>query len=219
MDKGITALALSVMILSSSAIVCAQEIDLSILLEHHQTPMFLQSSGQTYLLGVAGEQRDEKPPLSTGRIAGEFLAGEVGGFVGILPGLMLGSMVAGYAPGGDRDGSAARLVLGVATAGAVVALGSATGVYIVGNIGNETGSFLPTFYGAAAGLGVGFGGGLIIYAISDDNYTGMGFIGMAIGATIGFNLTRRYDSPLAGSKTAPSNVRDGLSVDLLRIGF
>jgi outer membrane lipoprotein SlyB len=112
---------------------------------------------------------------------------------------------------------------------AVTSVGSATGVYIVGTRGEQTGSFLATMGGAVAGAVVGMLGAIIIDAVSDgqnrdfmdrfDDALPIAFIVQAIGATIGFNLTRRYDPPLAGSKAAPSAIRDGLSVDLLRFGF
>ncbi len=68
-------------------------------------------------------------------------------------------------------------------------LGSATGVYLVGNIGDGTGSFLATLGGSILGV-LGYG------------------VGSPIGAAIGFNLTRRYKSPPA-SGNALINFRDG----------
>ena len=78
MGKCYTTVVLSVLVLIFPAVGYAQEIDLSTLLEHHQAPVFLQSPGQTYVLGIAGDQRDVKPPLSAIRIAGESLLGGAG---------------------------------------------------------------------------------------------------------------------------------------------
>ena len=229
MGKWYTAVVSSVLTLGFSVTGYAQEMDLSMILEHHQASVFLQSSGQTYLSGVAGEQRDGKPPPSARRIEREILFGIVGAMVGMVPGF---GMAYAFGVGEEEDLSAVRLVLGYTMATAAWSLCSAAGVYIVGTSGNETGSFLATMSGAAAGLGM---------ALVDAEIDLMGFnnalllfTAPTIGAIIGFNLTRRYDSPPAKSETAPMDARGGkmgfavrgaysrpdpLRVDLLRGRF
>ena len=86
-----------------------------------------------------------KPPLSVGRIVGEILAGGVGGVVVGFVGLVVGI---NYAFARDLPMGKCNPVVGYAIRIGSV-LGSTIGVYVVGNIGNETGSFLAT-------LGVAF---------------------------------------------------------------
>lgn len=76
-------------------------------------------------------------------------------------------------------------------------IGSAIGVYLVGNIGDETGSFGATLRGSI------IGGALGLLAF------GVGVLpGAPIGATIGFNSSRRYKTPRT-SETGLLNFRDG----------
>jgi len=131
--------------------------------------------------------RSKKPPLKTGKIAGEI-------FIGLL------GEVAFFALGaeiGDYDfingtGSAPPAFAGLA-------IGSAAGVYLIGCIGDQTGSPIYTLSGSILGMLVGF------------SAEGFRFWGMLIlppvGATIGFNKTRRYDTP--STKSALINFRDG----------
>ena len=85
--------------------------------------------------------------------------------------------------------------------------------------------------GAAVGLGMGLAEAEIDLGIDNDLFL---FTAPTIGAIIGFNLTRRYDSPPAKSETAPIDARGGkmgfavrgaysrpdpLRVDLLRGRF
>lgn len=110
---------------------------------------------------------------------------------------------------------------------AVFALGSSTGVYVVGIIGDETGSFLATLAGAAVGAVLPNGCCLGLYirgkSVEADEPAGaalgMGFaaslIFAPIAAMIGFNRTRRYESSSAlDSHAAPS-----IYFDLLKVRF
>ena len=197
----------------------AQEVDREILLSY-QAPMLLQSSDQTQLLGTTDvesrELRHRKPPPSVGRIAGEIAVGEVGGWVGIIPVFWVIQLF----DDPERDDVfkypylALPTILLTMVAGP--SLGSSCGVYLVGNIGNETGSFLRTL-GVSAGVAAI--GVLSIFGGAEPGFLLLA-LGPPIGATIGFNRTRRYDSPPAESETALINVRDGqMSFAIPRVYF
>ena len=208
MDKCFTAVVLSVLILNFSVTGYAQAVDREILLEHYQAPMFIQLSDQTYLLGEtdveSGVPQLEKPPLSNGRIAGEIVVGGMGGFAAVLA-----CWEVFEDPDRDDDfGGFVGLILGEV-------IGSTLSVYLVGNIGNETGSFLATLGGSVLGAGVGVATSLVI------GEPGALLLVWcpSIGATAVFNVTRRYDSP-AESETALINVRDSqMSLAVPRVYF
>ncbi|MBI1924985.1 hypothetical protein HYR99_12150 [Candidatus Poribacteria bacterium] len=156
-----------------------------------QAPLFSQLSDQIYLLKVTDAeilraQKDEKPPQNGVRIGGEILAGGAGGII-----LGCGGAFIGYGleilivcePVDDLGLCGLR---GFIIGGSIgYLLGSSIGVYVVGNSGNETGSFWATLAGSILGLPLA-----------------------PISATIGFNLTRRYKSPPA-SGTALINFSEG----------
>jgi len=134
-----------------------------------------------------------KPPLSVRRIVGEILAGGVGGVV-----VGVASFYATFAldlPGGKCNPAV------VYVAGIGLTLGSSIGVYVVGNIGNETGSFLATLGG---NILLFFGASIILTEYGSDlgdNYIVniailLCYIAVAppLFATIAFNLTRKYKS-------------------------
>ena len=133
-----------------------------------------------------------KPPTNFGKITVEIL----GGFgAGTLIGI--GGALIGYQDMDDHE------MLSVAPVGPILGfviaypIGATIGVYLVGNTGNETGSFVATLgggiLGGALGLFLGYGIGMIPCA--------------PIGATIGFNATRRYKN-LPPPETGFINYRD-----------
>jgi hypothetical protein len=161
------------------------------------------------MLDVAGEQKDGKPPLSSTRIITELFFGGVGGFAGLFLGMVIAHLVIAAVDavfGTDLEGeqTAVEGVLNIMLF-AVCGIVSAIGVYIVGNNGKETGSFLAT---AATGAGAWILG-FTVGAVSDIQWIGILFVIPAICPIIVFNLTRRYDPPPAESETAPINTRDG----------
>ncbi len=82
-------------------------------------------------------------------------------------------------------------------------IGSALGVYIVGNIGDETGSIGATFRGSILGMGLAWAAILL--------RTPLAYISVAappILACIGFNNTRRYKFS-SSSGRALLNFREG----------
>ena len=129
----------------------------------------------------------EKPPLSGARIASEILGSVGGEILGGIVGVYIGARIAGREGAGWVVGST---------------IGTATMVYLVGNIGNQTGSFWATLIGSILGVGV--------EVIASENIILlMASIAVPpIFTTIGFNLTRRYKSPPA-SETALINFSEG----------
>jgi hypothetical protein len=137
------------------------------------------------------------PPLNRNRIWGEILAGAGIGFIG-------GKAIENTGYGGNMAGI---VILGVG-----VPIGSAIGVTIVGSIGNEKGSFNRALAGSYLGI---FAGALTTAFMNrgeEPNYTLNQFIiytCSAIGATIGFNSTRRYKTPPAETETGILNFNEG----------
>lgn len=139
------------------------------------------------------KQVAQKPPLSVGRIAAQILAGTI---LCIVVFMLFG--MSGF-PGSAGDiGDLGVLLIFIIFFSPWYMIGSALGVYLVGNIGKQTGSFL-------AALGSGFLGGLVMFllfakelvSLTEEKIVTLGLM-LLIGpimATIGFNLTRRYKRP------------------------
>ena len=146
-----------------------------------------------------------KPPLSESRIVSEVIVGTLSGSAGLVAGAAIGGSMASC-------GRNSKMFCGMGEAIMVGAfglvLGSSAGVTIVGSAGNESGSWGSAFLGALAGAATG--GFLAIFAASDE--TGLLVLTpliTAAGATICFNLTRRYDTPAYGDDMAIIDVRGG----------
>ena len=83
-----------------------------------------------------------------------------------------------------------------------IALGSFLGVYLIGNIGNKTGSFLATFGGSVLPASGCFAYGYLRGSFRDASIVVVWvFVATAVFfpslcATIGFDLTRRYKNRL-----------------------
>jgi len=152
---------------------------------------------------------DEKPSVSLGRVMGEFLVGGVGGYAGLGMVSILWFLLSLVAS--RHLGEWAEIPLAVCQLVVVAvtySLGSAIGVYLVGNIGDRTASFVATWVGSFAGGIVGIG----IYvwdsmppsvvALYLSRYLSsrywpiviLSLLAAPTGAIIGFNLTRRYKS-------------------------
>jgi len=117
----------------------------------------------------------EKPPLSALRIGGEIATGSILGY-----------------------GSAHLLVrhsdsYGVAYLGAVGALtfGTALGVYIIGTLENQKGSYIATLFGSIAGLFIGTS--LSSRYSDSEAKIDIFFLVVPVLSTIAFNITRKYD--------------------------
>ena len=146
------------------------------------------------------KQSGEKPPLRSGRILGEILAGGALGFALGCGGAYLGYVIAG---GEDED---IEWAWGLIIGGSLGAsIGSALGVYIIGSMGNETGSIGATFLGSVLGVGLSW----VALLVGEESI--LTYISIAIspiGACVGFNMTRRYKS-YTSSGRALLNFREG----------
>ena len=147
-----------------------------------------------------GSQTDisSRPPLNAARILGELLLGEIGFIAGGLS--IMGPALA--ATGGKTPDGAESAPI-VLSAISLSALGCAAGVWLVGTAGEQSGSFRAALLGSAAGIA-----GIMIGALINENIgSRLGFL-PAIGGTIGFNLTRRYDVS-TGEGNSFQHVRTG----------
>ncbi len=173
--------------------------------------------------GIGGPRPVIRPPLNTGRIALESVAGFGGGIVTAIAGVFIGDMI------GPDDCYGAPLCI---SRGAMVGMmigypiGTAIGVYAVGNIGNQTGSFWTTLAGSASGF---FIGALVAGAVENE----IPFILTSVaGPVIAFNMSRKYkDRYNMGSNTVtyrhqrvwdhqtPLITDGGVGVNVLSIGF
>ena len=149
------------------------------------------------------KQRRQKPPRSMGRIAGQIVAGTATAAALAYASLFIvgyGGTIAGLGEG-CMDGFIV-LAMMVYFVPPAYLLGCAIGVYLVGRIGNQTGSLLATLGGVLLGLPVM----AILYFymhVAEDMMLGIEkiilwpliFTAPAIIATIAFNQTRRYKKP------------------------
>lgn len=154
--------------------------------------------------GVENERQNrQKPPRNLGRIACEILTGA--GTAIALAYLSLyvvgyGARISGLGEG-CMGGFAVLGIMGM-VAPPVYVLGCAIGVYFIGRIGNQTGSFPATLGGVFLGLPLM---ALLYFYIGAADYMmleiekvvlwPLTFLAPPITATLCFNLTRRYKGP------------------------
>jgi hypothetical protein len=142
-------------------------------------------------------QEEAKPPLSKGRIAGEFFAGAAGGTAAaVIPfclSLYLADKFFPREPGSGPAGAPGTLpeMFAFLCLPVGYAIGSATGVYLVGNRGNQTGSFKYPLIGTSL---VVIGGLTALLPMHGERFTPVLLVGAPAVATIIFNLTRKYKS-------------------------
>lgn len=142
-----------------------------------------------------------KPPLNAGRITGEILVGSAGGLLGGVFGFIIASPY--------ENMRFYSFMIGHS-------IGSATGVYTIGNLNNETGNFGASLIGSAVFEILAFLAYKPHLNTSDEwdfynNLPKITFLfGFAapVGATIGFNSTRRYKIP-SSNETGLINIEDG----------
>jgi hypothetical protein len=152
-----------------------------------------------FCVPFAIEGQEARPPLSGGRVAGEAFAGAYAGIGGFIIGRYIGERTSDVV-GVRREDTRRRV--GFATGVVIAGLATAGTVYAIGNIGDETGDFDATFLGA----GVGFAGAMVLARMTlgpaERPREGMSTAARwaaanviaflpSIGATIGFNSTRR----------------------------
>jgi len=149
------------------------------------------------------KQSHKKPPLSVVRIAGEILAGTLLGFVGLPVVYIINIMIFGKSDySGSVGGLHAFAFLGILVFlfPPLYVLGSAIGVSLVGERGNQTGSFLASL-----------GGGLLGLIVIPVQWP-LAFLTVPVMASLGFNLTRKYKVQKEQTNFATSVVRITLMV-------
>ena len=140
------------------------------------------------------KQSRQKPPLSVGRIVGEIFAGLALGIASLLL-IGIGSLL--IIP--NEALAFLFLILFFACCPLLYGIGCALGVYLIGSIGKQTGSFSVSLIG-------GFVVGFIVILPSLSLFSSrkitvdlipslLLFLLPPIAATICFNLTRRYKEP------------------------
>ena len=137
------------------------------------------------------KQKPRKPPLGPARIAGELLAGTLGGIIGVGPLIELARDK--YSEWGF--GYILMFLLTYPLGGLI----STVGVYLVGIIGNQIGSFWATLgctvLGASAAFIIAFAADIGHWAVGNGALFAILCAAPTLGAVVGFNLTRRYKSP------------------------
>ena len=146
------------------------------------------------------------PSPGNSRILLELLLGEVGFFAGVASTM---GLIALSGDGGALESGGSLSVW--LTAIALSSLGCATGVWIAGTAGDQTGSFPATLLGSAAGVLVG----AVLESALDSPL--LFVILPSIGGTIGFNLSRRFDVS-TGEGNAFQHVRTGTWSLSYRVG-
>jgi MFS family permease len=136
----------------------------------------------------------QKPPLNVTRIAVQFLAGTAAAF-GVF--LVMVRFVFPFL-GGDF----ATIIIIQILYYMAPPLCSAICSYLFGKIGNQRGSFAATFIGSLLGEVVGIFsfwmcGPWLARHLGDWSAYIQAPVLVSVGAVVGFNLTRRYKSPLA----------------------
>ena len=151
------------------------------------------------VLPAAAAAQQGDPPLEGVRIAGEVAGGMLATPVGFIAGGLLTRTIA-LRMGAGEDAASRAAYVGAWTA---AALSTAAAPTLIGRIGRPTGSYGSALVGAVAG-------GLASYGVvllnrrpddADDRPCRIGcvlgsvavFVLPSVGATIGFNMSRRYD--------------------------
>jgi hypothetical protein len=171
------------------------------------------------------KQNHQKPPLSAGRIACEILAAVMTGFAIPVPLsyavlYMFTCMFFGAPADWPEKGEFGPFVffaLTIIILSFLVLYGPATafGVYLVGRIGKQTGSLLATFGGVFLGvpiiillyLYIDMAGDMMLGIVKIFLWT-LVILAAPIGATLCFNLTRRYKEPQSALHISRDTIDD-----------
>lgn len=140
------------------------------------------------------ENRKQKPPISLIRIAGEILAGFALGSISLLLVFFTGFWITGS----NELGDFVFLILFTIGSPLLYGIGCAAGIYLIGSIGKQTGSYSICLIGA-------FFAGLVALFLTFSFFKTLRVIESLvpllvlivppIPATICFNLTRRCKKP------------------------
>jgi hypothetical protein len=149
-----------------------------------------------------------KPPINHEKIVGEFMAGTV---LGIGSGLLAASIGASISYDGSWFSEWSGAIIGFTLA---YPLGCALGIYVVGNIGSDTGSFASALGASYGGIFLGAVGAWGLSHVSQAAASLAFLATPPLLATFVFNNTRRYKDPSASSVSL-LNFRDGE----IRLGF
>lgn len=152
------------------------------------------------LLATPLEAQRARPPLSAGRVTGELVAGTYVGIASYLIGRYAGERIADLA-GAERDATIRRA--GIASGVLIAGLATAGTVYGIGNVDGQTGEFDATYLGTGVGFVAGWALSRAILGPEERPKQGMSTAARwatanviallpSIGATIGFNSSRRY---------------------------
>jgi len=99
----------------------------------------------------------------------------------------------------------------------------AYGVYIIGNIGIEEGSYWSTLLGTLGGISVGIGVGYLAHDLDNNNtLTTVALLCPSVGAIIGFNSSRRLETNTYSFKIEQNKysiLKPDYSIQLLRVNF
>ncbi len=140
-----------------------------------------------------------RPSLSAGRVTGELVAGTYAGIGGFLIGRFVGERLADIS-GAEQDATINRV--GIVSGVMVAGLATAGSVYGIGSIGDQTGDFDATYLGSGVGFVAGWALSRAILGPAERpkqnmstamRWTMANVIALmpSIGATVGFNSTRR----------------------------
>ena len=148
----------------------------------------------------AEAQQVEKPRIAPARVAGQVVLGGYSGIAGFVIGRFAAEGVSGLV-GIENETATRRLGF----VGGVIGGGLATAgvVYGIGNMGNQTGDFDATYLGTGVGFVAALGIARMVLGPDGRPRAGMSTSARwasanviallpAIGATIGFNSTRRF---------------------------
>lgn len=143
-----------------------------------------------------------KPPLNQGKVFGELIAGTA---LGMAIGMGAAYIGASITYDGTWFSDLPGALIGIMLA---YPLGSALGVYLVGNIGSTTGSFSSALGAAYGGLILGAAGAYALNRVSQSASV-IAFLAVPpLLATFSFNRSRRYKNPPMASVSL-LNFRDG----------
>jgi hypothetical protein len=149
-------------------------------------------------LSIAGVNTT-RPPLEPLRIGGEVIVGNLTGIGGYFLGNAIGNHIASRWPD-QNEHTTNFITTGFAYTGAAFA--TAGGVYAIGTLGDQRGSFSATMLGTGVGAGAAWVLDHTLFSENKDNssdasrmrwaQTLLNSLLPSIGATIGFNSSRRF---------------------------